>query len=156
MDRFKSEKEPVFAVRSMVPRLLKASAKTAIAYIVFTVLSTSMAPVQSIYSYQSIFTAFFAAYLFFIFVIEITRGTIYQHVFCIANSLIVVVYFSYLLNTSVINFAVEHVSLMIDLRFFFYVLLLGGVVGFAKSVLQLLSWINEREEHWLSCQVKSL
>jgi hypothetical protein len=156
MGRFEAEKENVLTVRSMVPRLLKASAKTAIAYIVFNVLSTLIASVQSIYSYQSIFTAFFAVYLFFIFVIEITRGTIYQHVFCIANSLMVVVYFSYLLNTSVINFAVEQVTLMIDLRFFFYVLLLGGVVGFAKSVLQLLSWINEREEHWLSCQVKSL
>ncbi|MCW3982324.1 MAG: hypothetical protein NWE81_04355 [Candidatus Bathyarchaeota archaeon] len=156
MDRFKSENAPLLTVRSMGPRFLTALAKTAIVYIVFAVLSTAMAPVQSIYSYQSIFTAFFAAYLFFIFVIEITRGTIYQHVFCIANSLIVVVYFSYLLNTSVINFAVEQVTLMIDLRFFFYVLLLGGVVGFAKSVLQLLSWINEREEHWLSCQVKSL
>jgi hypothetical protein len=156
MDRFEPERETFFTVRSMVPRFLKAFAKTAIAYVAFIVLSTAMAPVQSIYSYQSIFTAFFAVYLFFIFVIEITRGTIYQHVFCIANSLIVVVYSSYLLNTSVINFAVEQVTLMIDLRFFFYVLLLGGVVGFAKSVLQLLSWINEREEHWLSCQVKSL
>jgi hypothetical protein len=156
MDRFDSKKESLLTVRSMVPRFLKAFAKTAIAYIVFIVLSTAMAPVQSIYSYQSLFTAFFAVYLFFIFVIEITRGTIYQHVFCIANSLMVVVYFSYLLSTSVINFAVEQVTLMIDLRFFFYVLLLGGVVGFAKSVLQLLSWINEREEHWLNCQIKSL
>jgi hypothetical protein len=156
MDRFDSKKESLLTVRSMVPRFLKAFAKTAIAYIVFIVLSTAMAPVQSIYSYQSLFTAFFAVYLFFIFVIEITRGTIYQHVFCIANSLMVVVYFSYLLSTSVINFAVEQVTLMIDLRFFFYVLLLGGLVGFAKSVLQLLSWINEREEHWLNCQIKSL
>ena len=155
MDRFESEKESLLTVRSIVPRLLKAFAKTAIAYFVFIILSTAIAPIQGIYSYQSIFTAFFAVYLFFIFVIEVTRGTIYQHVFCIANSLMVVVYFSYLLNTSVINFAVEQVTLMVDLRFFFYVLVLGGVVGFAKSVLQLLSWINEREEHWLSCQVKS-
>jgi hypothetical protein len=155
MDRFETDKESLFTVRSMVPRLLKAFAKTVIAYFVFTVLSTAMAPIQSIYSYQSLFTAFFAVYLFFIFVIEITRGTIYQHVFCIANSLMIVVYFSYLLSTSVINFTVEQITLMVDLRFFFYVLVLGGVVGFAKSILQLLSWINEREEHWLSCQVKS-
>jgi hypothetical protein len=156
MDRFEVDKESLLTVRGMVPRLLKAFAKTAIAYSVFFVLSTAMAPIQSIYSYQSLFTVFFVVYLFFIFVIEITRGTIYQHVFCIANSLVIVVYFSYLLSTSVINFTVEQITLMVDLRFFFYVLVLGGVVGFAKSILQLISWINEREERWLSCQVKSL
>ena len=156
MDKFEADKESLLTIRSMVPRLLKAFAKTAIAYFVFVVLSTAMASIQSIYSYQSLFTVFFAVYLFFIFVIEITKGTIYQHAFCIANSLTVVVYFSYLLNTSVINFTVEQIALMVDLRFFFYVLILGGVVGFAKSILQLLNWINEREEYWLSCQVKSL
>lgn len=155
MDRLEAEQEKLLTVRRMVPRFLKAIVKTAIAYIGFMVFSMIMAPVQGVYGFQSVFTAFFAAYLFFIFIIEITRGTIYQHVFGIASSLTVVVYFVYMLNSSVISFSVEQVSLMVDLRFFFYVLILGGVLGFAKSILQLLNWVNEREEYWLSLQVKS-
>jgi hypothetical protein len=140
----------------MVPRVLKAVAKTAIAYIGFMVFSMIMAPVQGVYGFQSIFMALFVVYLFFIFAIEITKGTVYQHVFSIASSLSVVVYFAYILSTSVINFSVEQVSLMVDLRFFFYVLMLGAVLGFAKSILQLLHWISEKEERWLSLQTKSL
>jgi hypothetical protein len=139
MDKLETERESLFTVRSMVPRFLKALAKMAISCIVFFALSMVMAPVQSIFSFQSVFMAFFAVQLFFIFVIEITRGTVYQHVFGIASSMIVVAYFAYILNVSVISFSVEQASFMVDLRFFFYVLILGGVLGFAKSVLQLLN-----------------
>ena len=156
MDRAGTGKENLFTIRNMAPRLLKAIAKTAIAYIIFVGLSTALTPVQSIYNYQSPFTMFFTLYLAFIFIIEITRGTIYQHAFCIANSLMLVVYSSYLLNTCIISLTVEQIALTVDPRFFFYVLVLGGVAGFAKSLLQLLSWINEREERLLGCQIMSL
>ena len=156
MDSLNPKQENILTLRSMAPRILKAFAKTAIAYFSFTVFSMIVAPVQSVYSLEPVFTAFFAAYLLFIFVIEITRGTIYQHMFGIASSLTVVMYFAYMLSTSVISFSVEQFSLTVDLRFFFYVLLMGGVLGFAKSILQLLNWVNEKEENWLSLHVKSL
>lgn len=156
MDKLETERESLFTVRSMVPRILKALAKMAVSCIVFFVISMVMAPVQSIFSFQSVFMAFFAVQLLFIFLIEITKGTVYQHIFGLASSMIVVAYLAYILNVSVISFSVEQVSFMVDLRFFFYVLILGGVLGFAKSVLQLLNWINEREEHWLSLQIRSL
>ncbi len=156
MDKPGADREDVSTMRSMVSRLLKASAKTVIAYVVFILISAFMAPLESIYSYQAAFTIFFALYIAFIFLIELTKGTVYQHLFSITNSLILVAYFAYILNTSLIAFSIEQVSLLVDLRFFCYVLILGGILGFAKSLLQLLSWVNDREERWLSLQIKSL
>jgi hypothetical protein len=98
---------------------------------------------------------FFAAYTIFLFVIEITRDTVYQHVFSVARSLTAVIYFAYLLTTSVISIPMEQLSLVVDLQFFFHVLLLGGILGLGKSILQFLNWINEKEEHRLDVYVKS-
>jgi hypothetical protein len=156
MDKLGADKEEAITVRSMIPRLLKASVKTIIAYLFFMLISQLMAPLEGIYSYQATFTIFFALYLAFIFLIELTKGTVYQHLFSITNSLIFVAYFAYILNTSIITFSIEQVSLLVDLRFFFYIFVLGGILGFAKSILQFLSWVNDREERWLILQTKSL
>lgn len=88
--------------------------------------------------------------------IELTRGTIYQHVFSIANSLIFVSYIAQMLNLGVIDVSYAQFSLHVDLRFFLSVFMIGGFLGFAKSMLNLLSWINEREEHWFKSYIKSL
>ena len=156
MDKVAEEKQDSSIIRIMMPRLFKAIVKTAIFYIIFAMLSSFMIPFEGFYSYQLVFTAFFALYLFFVFIIELTKGTVFQHVFSIANSLVMVLYFSYILNTGVINFTVEQINLMIDLRFFLALFVLGGILGFAKSMLQLLNWMNEREEQWLRYQIKSL
>jgi len=68
----------------------------------------------------------------------------------------IVLYFSYVLNTGIINVTVEQINLIVDLRFFLAIFVLGGMLGFAKSILKLLNWMNEREEQWLKYQIKSL
>jgi hypothetical protein len=156
MDNPDTGQRPRFTVRTVVPRLLKACVKTTIIYLCLLAFAVIAAPVQSVYSFQPIFTAFLAAYLLFIFVIEMGRGTIYQYVFGIASSMTAVLYFAYLLNTSVISVPLEQAIITVNAQFFFYVLLLGGVLGLVKSILRLLNWINEKEESWLSLQVKSL
>ncbi|MFQ6068068.1 MAG: hypothetical protein ACE5KD_00840 [Candidatus Bathyarchaeia archaeon] len=156
MDRLKSEKEDKFGIRVLIPRLFKALVKTVTVYILFTVFSTFIIPLKGVYTYQSLFTVFFALFLFFIFIIELTKDTIFQHIFSIANSLMIVLYFTYVLNTGIIHFSIDQVDLMIDLRFFLALFVLGGILGFAKSMLQFLNWMNEKEERWLKCQIKSL
>lgn len=151
-----SVKRNKFTLKTIIPRFIKALAKAGFVYILFALLSSIMVPFESIYSYQSSFTVLFALYLFFIFVIELTKGTIFQHLFSIANSLMIVFYFIHILNTGVINFSIEEINLVIDLRFFLSLFVLGGVLGFAKNMLRLLNWMNEREEQWLKYQIKSL
>lgn len=150
MDKMESGSKNRSIIRILVPRLFKASVKTVIIYIFFAVFSVFMIPIASILNYQAIFTVFFASYLFFVFIIELTKNTIFQHIFSIANSLIIVVYFAYVLDTGIINFTLEQINLIVDLRFFLALFILGGLLGFAKSMLQLLNWMNKKEEQWLA------
>ncbi|MCK4223210.1 hypothetical protein KAX01_02845, partial [Candidatus Bathyarchaeota archaeon] len=65
-------------------------------------------------------------------------------------------YIIQVLNMGVINVSLNEFSLMIDLRFFLSIFAIGGFLGFAKSMLQLLNWMNEREEYLLKTYTKSL
>jgi len=155
MDKVVKEKEDRFTIRIIIPRFFKALFKTAIVYIFFVIFSAFIIPFESFYNYQTLFTALFALYMFFIFIIELAHGTIFQHIFSIANSLMIVLYFAYVMDTGIINVTIEQINLMVDLRFFLAIFVLGGMLGFAKSILKLLKWMNEREECWLRYQIKS-
>jgi len=156
MDKVKKEKDDKFTMRNFLSRFSKALLKVAIGYILFSIFSKLMIPLKGIYSYQTGFITLIVLFLVFTFFIELAKGTIIQHVFGIANSLMIVFYFVCILDTGIINVTIEQVDLMVDLRFFLSIFILGGVLSFAKSMLQLVNWMNEREERWLRYQIKSL
>ena len=150
------DRENQFTTRAMIPRFFKAIFKTAIVYILFIMFSGFTIPFEGFYDYKLLFTVFVVLYMVFVFVTELVRGTIFQHIVSIVQSLMIVIYFAYTLNTGIINFTVEQINLMVDLRFFLAIFVLGSLLGFAKSMLSLLNWMNEKEEQWLQYQIKSL
>jgi len=156
MDKAVEEKDGKSTMRIMIPRFFKALFKTVIVYLLYVVFSSFLIPFEGFYDYQALFTALVVLFLFFVFVIELAHGTVFQHIFSTVNSLMIVLYFSYVLNTGIINVTVEQINLIVDLRFFLAIFVLGGMLGFAKSILKLLNWMNEREEQWLKYQIKSL
>jgi hypothetical protein len=156
MDKAIKHQDPKFSIKTIVLRVFRAVFKTVIVYLLFIALSTFTAPLEGFFNYNTLFSAFAVLYLFFIFIIELTHGTIFQHVFSIANAFMVVIYFAHILNTGVIHFTVEQMNLMIDVRFFLSLFVLGGILGFAKNLLKLLNFMNVREERWLKHQIRSL
>lgn len=148
-------KKSRFSVRDLTIRFFKGLLKAGIAYVSFMVLSAFAAPFESFFGHQTLSSVLIVLYVSFIFIVELVHGTILQHVFSIANSLMVVLYFGTVLNDSLINLALEQTVITVDLSFFFGVFVLGGVLGFAKSMLHLLKWMNEREELWLEIQMRS-
>ncbi|MCW3981289.1 MAG: hypothetical protein NWF11_07425 [Candidatus Bathyarchaeota archaeon] len=151
-----SNGESSFTGRKLLLRVLKALLKTVIVYFLFETLSAFLVPFDVFQSYQTVSVLFVALYIFFIFATELTRGTVFHHVFAIANSLVFLLYFTHVLSTSVFHITVEQIMIMVDLRFFLGIFVLGSILGFAKSMLDFLMWINKREEIWLSYQMKSL
>ncbi len=143
-----------FTARVLMKRFFVAIAKTAIVCILFMTFSTFTIPFEGVRG--PIFTMFAGFFIAFVFVIELLRGTILQHVVSIANSLIIVAYFAYIMNAGVINFTVEQINLMVDLRFFLAIFVLGSILGFAKSMLDLLNWLTKRDEKLLQFQVDSM
>ncbi|UCH32185.1 MAG: hypothetical protein JSV05_02005 [Candidatus Bathyarchaeota archaeon] len=156
MDKIENRREDEFRVRTLLPRFFKALFKTGIVYLLFVVFSAFIAPFQGLYNYQVVLTGFFALYVVFIFILELTRGTIFHYIFSIANSLIVIFYLTGILNTGKINFTIEQFNIMVDIRFFLAIFVLGSILGLAKSMLSLLNWLNEREEQWLKTRLNSL
>lgn len=156
MDKAGTEEGSRIAARTVMPRVLKAIVKTAIVYVFFVIFSAFTFPFEGTYNLKAAFMAFFMIYLFFIFAIELTRGTIFQHIFSVADSLVMVFYFAYVLDVGIIRVSMEQFKLIIDLRFFLAIFILSGILSLAKNMLQLLNWLNEREETWLQGQVKSL
>lgn len=156
MNKPVNEKVDRFNKRKIFLRLGKAAFKSAVVYILFSIFSTIVAPFEGFADVQPLSIAFLAIYIFFIFAIELTRGSIFQHIFNIVNSLLIVAYIIQVLNMGVINVSLNDFSLMIDLRFFLSIFAIGGFLGFAKSMLQLLNWMNEREEYLLKTYTKSL
>lgn len=156
MNKPVNEKVDRFNKRKIFLRLGKAAFKSAVVYILFSIFSTIVAPFEGFADIQPLSIAFLAIYIFFIFAIELTRGSIFQHIFNIVNSLLIVAYIIQVLNMGVINVSLNEFSLMIDLRFFLSIFAIGGFLGFAKSMLQLLNWMNEREEYLLKTYTRSL
>ena len=156
MNKPVNEKVNRFNKKKIFLRLGKAAFKSAIVYILFSIFSTIVAPFEGFADIQPLSIAFLAIYIFFIFAIELTRGSIFQHIFNIVNSLLIVAYIIQVFNMGVINVSLNEFSLMIDLRFFLSIFAIGGFLGFARSMLQLLNWMNEREEYLLKNYTKSL
>jgi hypothetical protein len=146
--------ESKFSPRVLATRIVRASIKTAVVYGAFFVLSMLMAPLEGIFNYHTLSTPFLALYIFFIFIVELARGTVFQHIFSIAGSLMMVFYFFYFLDQGIVRFPVEQFEVMIDLKFFLSLFVLGGLLSFAKSMLSFVHWVNEREEVWLRLYIK--
>jgi hypothetical protein len=64
------------------------------------------------------------------------------------------IYFAFAMHGSIVQFQVESVVLMIDLRFFFGLFLLFSLLGFARSLLSFIDWINDKDEKWLRRQME--
>jgi len=156
MNKPVNEKVNRFNKKKIFLRLGKATFKSAVVYILFSIFSMIVAPFEGFADVQPLSIAFLAIYIFFIFAIELTQGSIFQHIFNIVNSLLIVAYIIQVLDMGVINASLDEFSLMIDLRFFLSIFAIGGFLGFARSMLQLLNWMNEREEYLLKNYTKSL
>lgn len=149
------EERTVFTTKTVAIRFLKATSKTAIVIAIYAVSSTFIIPFEGLTNYQIFPTALVLMYAFFVFAIEFARNTIFEHVFRIASSLMIMIYFAQFLNMGVFDFTVEQIQVALDVRFFLAVFYVGSVLAFAKSMLQMLTWMNKREEIWLLHQTKS-
>jgi uncharacterized ion transporter superfamily protein YfcC len=129
-------------------KALKATIKGLLFYGIYFVLSMFLAPVSDIVpGFQQMIEAFVMVYILLMIIGELTAGTIFHHFFNGAKALFVILYLIFALNGGIVGTTVQNVNLIVDLRLFLAVAMLLGLVGFAKSVLQALNFLNEKAEH---------
>lgn len=77
---------------------------------------------------------------------NLTEHTIFQYVFGTAKALFIVFYLILSLKNAIINVTLENLNLTVDLTTLYIVATLLSLLGFARVLLQLINFINERSE----------
>jgi hypothetical protein len=135
-------------LQEFTSKALKATIKGVLFYGIYFVLSMFLAPISEIVpSFQQIIEIFVMVYIFLMIIGELTAGTIFHHFFNAAKALFVIFYLVFVLNGGIVGVIVQNVNLVVDLRLFLVVAMLLGLLGFAKSVLQAINFLNEEAEH---------
>jgi hypothetical protein len=129
-------------------KALKATIKGVLFYGIYFVLSMFLAPIsEMVPGFQQVIEVFVMVYIFLMIVGELTAGTIFHHFFSAAKALFVILYLIFALKGGIVGVTVQNVNLVVDLRFFLVVAMLLGLLGFSKSVLQAINFLNEKTEH---------
>lgn len=134
-------------LRRFVSKVLKATIKGTIVYVIYFVLWSFLEPVSTLIpSLKVMIETFVAIYIILMIIGELTSGTIFQHFFNTAKSLFVICYVLFSLQSGIVGVTFENVNLLIDLRMFQMIALILCLLGFAKSILQAINYMNERAE----------
>jgi hypothetical protein len=134
-------------VKGLVWKMLKATIKGIIYYVLYLLVWSFIAPLAAMVpELQTMVEAFMTVFIVLMIFGELTSGTIYQHFFNAARALFVMGYMIVSLQGGILGFNFENVSLMIDIRFFIVFALLLSLVGLAKTVLQAINYMNEKAE----------
>ncbi len=106
-----------------------------------------MSPISELVpGFQQMIEIFVMVYVFLIIVGELTSGTIFQHFFNAAKTLFAICYLILSLKGGILDMTFQNVNLMVDLRLFLIIAISLGLLGFAKSVLQAINYMNEKAE----------
>ncbi|UCD96497.1 MAG: hypothetical protein JSV35_00120 [Candidatus Bathyarchaeota archaeon] len=136
-------------------RIVKASIKVAIICLLFYAFSQLVSSLQEFYKFESLSVVFLILVVAFTFANELSQGSVFNPVLKIGYSFIMMIYFALAMHGSTVQFQVESVALMIDLRFFFGLFILFSLLGFARNLLNLIDWINDKDEQWLRRQLET-
>jgi len=129
-------------------KILKATIKGVVFCGIYFLLSMFLAPVlEAVPNALQIIEIFVVVYVFLMIVGELTKGSIFHHFFNAAKALFSILYLALCLNGGIVGTTVQNASLVVDLRLFLVVAMLLGLLGFAKSVLQAINFLNEKTEH---------
>ncbi len=133
--------------RRFAGKALKATIKAIIVYLIYYVLSTVLAPVSEVVpSFQQTVEIFVIVYISLMIIGELSAGTIFNHFFNAAKALFVILYLMFSLKGGTVGITYENINLIVDLRFFLIIAMFLSSLGFAKSVLQAIDFLNNRTE----------
>lgn len=129
-------------------KTLRATIKGVLFYGIYFVLSIFLAPISGMVpGFLQAIEIFVMIYIVLIIIKELTVGTIFQYIFNTAKALFVILFLMFLLKSGVIGITFQNVSLIVDLRLFLVIGMLLSLLGFAKSVLQAINFLNEKAEY---------
>jgi hypothetical protein len=143
-----ADKKTITRFQGILFKALKATIKSVLLYGVYFVLSMFLSPISEfVPNVLQAVEAFVAVYICLIIVGEFVSGTVFKYFFDAAKALFVILFLTFSLKGGVIAVTFQDLSLMVDIRLFLMIAILLSLLGFAKSVLQAISFLNQKAEH---------
>jgi len=134
-------------LRQITFKALKATVKGILFYAAYLLLWMFLAPLsQLIPSFQQIIETFVIVYIILMIVGDLTSGTIFKHFFDASKALFIICYLILSLKGGIFSLSYENLSLIVDLRPLIAIVTLLSLLGFAKSILQAINFLNEKAE----------
>jgi len=133
--------------RKYILRALKITIKVIIVSVIYVFLMQFLAPASILIpGLQEMITTFTLVYVVLMVVSDVTAGTILQHFFNGVKALFMIAYLIVSLNSGIVNITLGTINLVIDVRMFLIVIMLLGLLGLARSIMQAISFASERIE----------
>ena len=143
----KENKSLKIKFQELIFRASKATAKAVLLYGLYFIFSIFLSSVSKyVPEFQQFVENFVIGYLILMVVGEMFSGTIFHPFFNVAKSLFIIFYLIFSLNGGIIHVAFENINLTINIQLFIMVSVLLGLLGFAKSMLQTLNFLNKKVE----------
>jgi hypothetical protein len=131
----------------LLPRVLKAIAKSMIVLILFLIFSQMLTPLNQFYPQStSLIQTYVMIYVVFIILGELTKGTIFQYGLSMGRAFFFIGYTIYALNSGIITQTIQSVAFTVNLEIFLMMMILIGTLDFAKSLLQLINHMATKAE----------
>jgi hypothetical protein len=146
-----AKKKSQSRVRDLAFRVTSAAVKAVLVYLSYFFLAPLLAPIfELVPGFAGTIETFVAVFIVLMVLGDLTKRTIFQFFFSTARSLFVIAYLILSLGNGIINVGVENLSLTVNLTMLYTIAMLLGLLGFARSVLQAISFINERAQGIIS------
>jgi len=138
--------------RKMLPRVVKAVIKGLLWFVflyvvpMFIISSLSEFAPDIFSNYGQLLQVFVAIFLFFVVASELTAGTIFQHMFNVGKTLILMGFTIYALEGGIMKIDFQNIHIVADLTIYLVMLLTVDLLWLAKYVLQAISFLSEKAE----------
>lgn len=133
-------------LRQITFKALKAVLKGVLFYAAYFVLRMFIAPISEfVPDFNRIVETFVMVYIVLIILGEFTSGTIFKYLFDAAKALFIVSYLVLSLEGGLFRASYQNVRLVVDLRPFLTIVMIISLLGFAKSIIQAINYMNEKQ-----------
>jgi len=138
-------------LRKMMPRVFKAAVLVGIVYLPVYFVSALIRPLQSFFPwYEPLANIFAVIFTIFLVVGVFSSGTVFQYVFGVARTLVLMMFFICALNGGVVTLAVPTegatTNILVDLRIVLAMLVLVCLLGIGKNVIQAIEFMSSKTE----------
>jgi len=132
--------------KKMIPKILKASLSVVILYFLLFYFPTLVMSSFITSEYKPFIDTFAAIAIFFVFITQLASGTIFQYMFGAARALFFMIFFMQVSNSGAITGNFEAISILVDLRVFFAMLIAIELLEFGKNLFEAVNFLSEKVE----------